>query len=336
MKTKKQSKVFFALFVIIISVCISNSICFAQEQEKSIQSEDLVKKRPAARASRLQNGRTVTNSTNSKSNKNVKQKKRFYRVVKSPQTEQRVKISKPVEKDAVDALLGLTVWKIRPATESDAAKELVEEEQGGKVQNSEYTLERMELDTPIAIGERIRFSIESLSHSGYLYVVERELYDDGTYSSPKLIYPTLRTRNRNSQISAGSLIFVPEAPRYFRVTSNQSKKKQVAEVLTIIVSPKVLIDQSMLQIKAIDLPLEQLTNWLMQWEVYTTLLEQIDGAGQTITLVEQSVGQDSAKGLTEESSSLTQDDALPQSIFRTKIKHGSPLLVNILLKFRTN
>ena len=264
-------------------------------------------------------------------------KKRFYRVVKSVKVRQtNGSTTKVAPRKTEEALLGLTVWKLRPAGKDDPAKELIEEEQSGQTRSSEYTLERMETDAPLTVGERIRLSVESLSHSGYLYVVERELYSDGTYSSPKLIYPTLRTVNRKNPVGAGNLIFIPEAPRYFRIKSLQTEKKQTAEVLTIIVSPTALIDQSMLQTKALDLPVEQFTEWLKNWEVDTTLLEQVDGAGQAITPIEQSAGQDSAKALTEESVSLAADDPIPQSVFRSKINRGNPVLVNVLLEFRSN
>lgn len=330
-------RIFWLLFTIGIFVCLSGAVnCFAQEEEsKSIQSEELVKKRPAAKSLLSQNAGLIAKRPSVKSNKNEKSKKRFYRVVKTPQTKPIAKAPvKSAPKDLMDGLLGFTVWKRRPATETDAAKELVEEQAGGKVQNSEYTLERMGLDISLAIGEKIRLSIESLSHSGYLYVVDRELYSDGSYSNPKLIYPTLRSKNRNSPIGAGDLIFIPETS--FTVKPNQSEKKQVAEVLTIIVSPKILIDESMLQTKAIDLPINQFMSWFKQWEVNTTLFEQEEGTGQTITLVEQTAGQDFAKGLVEEPATLTQDDPLPQSVFRSKIKRGNPVLVNVSLKFRSN
>lgn len=330
-------RIFWLLFTIGIFVCLSGAVnCFAQEEEsKSIQSEELVKKRPAAKSLLSQNAGLIAKRPSVKSNKNEKSKKRFYRVVKTPQTKPIVKPPvKAAPKDLMDGLLGFTVWKRRPATETDVAKELVEEQAGGKVQNSEYTLERMGLDVPLAIGEKIRLSIESLSHSGYLYVVDRELYSDGSYSNPKLIYPTLRSKNRNSPIGAGDLIFIPETS--FTVKPNQSEKKQVAEVLTIIVSPKILIDESMLQTKAIDLPINQFMSWFKQWEVNTTLFEQEEGVGQTITLVEQTAGQDFAKGLVEEPATLTQDDPLPQAVFRSKIKRGNPVLVNVSLKFRAN
>lgn len=331
---KNKHKFFTSVFLAALTICGAYVVCPAQDIEKSIQSEDLMKKRPVAKLS-VQAGRTSA-SRNAAGTRSSRQKKRYYRTVRSQKKRTMVKPVKAAPIKMEDALLGFTVWKVRPATEKDAAKELLEEERDGKLQNSEYTLERMLTETPLVAGERIRLSIESLSHRGYLYVVERELYSDGSYSVPKLIYPTLRTRNRNNPVSAGNLVFVPEGARHFRVAPAQTVKKQVAEVLTVIISPTVLVDDSFLQTRAIDLPAEQFAGWLDRWEVDTTLLEQIDGAGQTITLVEQSAGRDAAKGLTEESSVLTQDDAVPQSIFRSKIKSGEPVLVNVYLSFKAN
>jgi hypothetical protein len=322
----------FVVSAIALVICISHQVSFAQEDAKSIHSEDLIKKRPTGKVQK--NNATV--ATTSRGRVSANRKKRLYRLVRPSRTAHSVIQSKTLQKEFDESLLGLTVWKIRPATKDDTAKELVEEGQGRNIQSSEHTLERMGLDTPLVIGERIRLSVESLSHSGYLYVVERELYSDGTYSIPKLIYPTLRTKNGNKLIGAGDLIFVPEGPRYFRVTSNQTQKTQIGEVLSIIISPNVLVEQSALQIKAIDLPPERFAAWLKQWEVDAALLEQIDGEGQPITVIEQSAGQDAAKGLTEESADLTQDDPTPQSIFRSRVKRGNPLLTNIYLKFRSN
>lgn len=87
--------------------------------------------------------------------------------------------------------------------------------------------------------------------------------------------------------------------------------------------------------KSLPLPAVLFNDWLKQWEVETTLFDQIDGAGQAITPVEEAAS-DSAKGLTEESSTLKQDDPLPQSTYRAKIKPGNPLLVTVSLKFRSN
>lgn len=68
----------------------------------------------------------------------------------------------------------------------------------------------------------------------------------------------------------------------------------------------------------------------------TTLIEEIDGLGKTITLVEQSVGQESAKGLTEQSTRLSPDDPTPQTVFRSRIRSGTPYLVNVSIKYDAN
>lgn len=322
MINKNKLSVVFSLFVLLICGSMIVGNCFAQDEEKGIRSQALTKKRPTAKTS---TSKTPTRKT------------RRYRVVRTSKRTRRAKSSKVKKPVYEEALLGLTVWKLRPAEKDDPAKELLEEDDdAGKPQSSEYTLERIESDMPLKDGERIRLSVEALSHSGYLYVIDRELYSDGTYSSPKLIYPTARTHNKNNVVGAGDLIFIPQGSRSFRVRSTQFEKTQVAEVLTFIISPKKLIDHSLLREKALDLPLGQFDDWVDQWETDTTLLEEIDGAGQTITLVEQSVGQDSAKGLTEESDRLSQDDPTPQSVFKSLIKRGDPILVNVSIKYDSN
>lgn len=286
---------------------------FAQEEkEKSIKSEELMKNRPAAK----------------RSFSNPSRKTVLYRFVRKSVGKKKRVNPKPKRVKWEDALLGLTVWKVRPAEGEGSVSESDE---------TEDTLERIEAEMPLKDGERIRLSVESLSHKGYLYVIDRELYSDGTYSSPKLIYPTLLTPNRNSLIRPGDLIFIPQGARHFRVKSRQAEKTQVAEVLTLIVSPTPLIKLADLQMKAIDIPLDQFAEWVDKWEPdETTLLEEIDGAGKTITLVEKSVGQESAKDLTEQSSRLSPDDPTPQTVFRSRIKSGNPFLVNVSIKYAAN
>jgi hypothetical protein len=45
---------------------------------------------------------------------------------------------------------------------------------------TEWTPQRIEADTPLKVGERVRLSIES-PRTGYLYVIDREQYADGSY-----------------------------------------------------------------------------------------------------------------------------------------------------------
>lgn len=316
MKNKRNRNILFLLVITAIFGCGQVAVCSAQEQSKSILSEEYINKKrkitPIKKPS--QNPKQINAASGGKA------KKRTYRVVRP--------LRKPRKPTPIneEAMLGLTVWKARPATENDEAKGLIEEESGGKI-----TLERRESETPLEIGDRIRLTVETLSRKGYLYVIDRELYSDGTYSSPKLIYPTQKTIRRNIAISPGNLIFIPET-RNFVVEPVPGGKNQIAEVLTVIISPKILIEDSMLKQKAIDLPPAQFADWL-KWEVETALIEQNEGAGQAITPIELSAASgESAKGLVEE---LKQDDPPAQSVYRALIKRGNPFLVNVFLKFQS-
>lgn len=314
MKNKRNRNILFLLAMTAIFGCGQAAVCSAQELEKSILSEEYINKK--RKISLIKNpprgSKPTTTATGGKA------KKRTYRKVRG-------KFNKPTP-TFEEAMLGLTVWKDRPATEKDEAKGLLEEESGGKI-----TLERLESETPLEVGDRVRLSVESLSRKGYLYVVNREFFSDGTYGQARLIYPTQKTIRRNIPINPGNLVFIPES-RSFEIKPLQTEKTQIAEVLTIIISPKILIPDSMLKQKAIDLSPAQFDDWL-KWEVETALIEQNEGAGQTITPNELSVAKgESAKGLIEE---LTRDDPSAQSIYRALIKRGNPFLVNVFLKFRS-
>jgi hypothetical protein len=296
-------------------------ICQVQDEIKSIQSEDFIKQK-------RQPKKVLSNSKPGNKPSSVKHstKKRNYRIIKS-----RTKPPKPSPQDE-EAMLGLTVWKMRPATKNDAVIETIKEEKGCKIEQPEYTWARNESATPIEVCNRIRFSFESLTHEGYLYIVNRELYSDGTYSKPKLIYPTLTSKGLKNPIKPGNLVFIPESGGSFVITDKKTDQKKIAEVLTIIVSQEPLIEQSRLNMEAIYLPPTEFADWLDKWEVENELLEQIDGAEQPITPVEQAASE-VRKDLTEVPS-LTQDDAAPQSVFSVRKKRGNPLLVNVSLKYR--
>ncbi len=80
----------------------------------------------------------------------------------------------------VYATIGFTIWRTRPATARDGADAARE-----KIDSQEMASERI-ADT-IADGDRIYLGIESLTgeflpdKGGYLYVINREQYADGTF-----------------------------------------------------------------------------------------------------------------------------------------------------------
>ena len=79
-------------------------------------------------------------------------------------------------------------------------------EQGGTKQ---YVPVRVAAGEPVAAGQRVRVSIEA-PRAGYLYVINREQYADGTMSEPYLIFPTLRTRGGDNAVKAGRVVEIPD------------------------------------------------------------------------------------------------------------------------------
>jgi hypothetical protein len=231
------------------------------------------------------------------------------------------------------AQLGVTIWRLRPSVSSDQAKELIDSgESGGK---KEWTLERVEGDTELAIGEKVRLSIESLSHRGYLYVVDREQYADGSRGAARLIFPTLRTRRGNNYVEPGQLIDIPPSPRYFNIRQSEPGKLIVAEVLTLLLTQKPLELPSSVSEKAMTLPEKLLTDWEQRWKTEAVQLELEGGAGQALTAREQTVIRGNAKDLLDDDrEELTQEDPLPQTVYHATIRQGDAVFVTVSLRIK--
>lgn len=221
--------------------------------------------------------------------------------------------------------LGLTIWRLRPATAADPNVRIIVQKE---TESIELIPERVPANAPLRIGENIRFSFES-PQAGYLYVIDRELYADGSMSEPILIFPTTRTRKGDNKVEAGKLIEIPaqeDKPNYFTLQMSQLRSvNQTGEVLTVIVTPQPLEGIS-ISAKALTLTKEQVAQWERQWSAQTETLDLAGGAGKTRTKAEQEAG---ASGLRY----LTQEDPEPQTIYRVAVKPGAPLLVKVGLRY---
>ncbi|HSE24228.1 MAG TPA: hypothetical protein VLB68_21350 [Pyrinomonadaceae bacterium] len=225
-----------------------------------------------------------------------------------------------VPEGMVRAELGLTMWRYRPSKGADKAKELVEEDDG-----EEWTLERVPEETLFAQGQRVRLSFESLSREGYLYVIDREEYADGSFGDPILIFPTQKSIDR-SRVVPGRLISIPSASGRFRIKPSESAKVHVAESLTIIVSKKPLIAEAQLQPKAIKLEPAQFNQWLKLWNAAPKKFEMDGGTGLLMTKTEQTASR-------LESPLLSQGDPAPQTIYQLVLKPDDPILITLPLRF---
>jgi hypothetical protein len=216
----------------------------------------------------------------------------------------------------------VTLWRLRASQTADNKEARLLEQRPTK--STEWMAERIEADAGIGQGERVRISIESPS-AGYLYVIDREQYADGSLGDAYLIFPTAHTRGGNNEVAAGRVIEFPaqdDNPPYFTMT--RSRPDHIGEVLTLIVAPQPIAD---LRVSAspVKLSAERLAQWEKEWGGKVEQFELEGGGGLPYTKEEKAAGADGSR-------MLTQGDPLPQTILRMEAKTGSPLLVKILLR----
>ena len=219
------------------------------------------------------------------------------------------------------AVVGVTVWRLRPSKSSDAAevRELIH-------QQGEWTPERVGGGTSLAEGSKVQLTIES-PRTGYLYVFDREIYADKTFGDPILIFPTLSINGGDNKVSAGKVVEIPSAddkPPYY--TLKRSRDDHAGESLTVIVSDKPLTDLTIGR-GALKISAEQFGAYEKQWGAMTQQLELESGAGRAMSKAEKAAAD--GKG------DLTQDDSPPQTIYRIQAKPGQPLLLTVPLPIST-
>jgi hypothetical protein len=216
------------------------------------------------------------------------------------------RVTRPGVKAATGSVseIGVTIWKLRPAAASDTARLLVQDPQGA----AQWTPQRVEAGTPLALGDRVRVSVES-PRDGYLYVIDREQYADGTTSEPYLIFPTTRAHGGDNKVTAGRLIELPaqtDAPPFF--TLQATRPNQVAELITVLIS-----QQPLTEVTPGNGPQALSRDTVARWEkeAGSTVeqLEMVGGAGRAWSSEEQRAGADATR-------LLTQQDPPPQTVFR--------------------
>jgi hypothetical protein len=221
--------------------------------------------------------------------------------------------------------VGVTIWRLRAASASDAGARILVQENENTV---EWVPERVGSGSNLREGDRVRLSIES-PDTGYLYVIDRERYASGERGPAYLIFPTSRTHAGDNKVSGGKLIDIPaqdDRPNFF--TLRNSRKDQTEEELTVLLTREPL---SGVQIgeKALALSNSQIEQWEHQWG--TSKIERFEltgGAGRTWTKAEQEAAANATRV-------LTQEDPPPQTVYRVATKSGEPLLVKVHLRYST-
>lgn len=222
-----------------------------------------------------------------------------------------------------ETVVGVTLWRLRRATSTDSGERLIVHE---GADSAEWLPERISANTKLDQGDRLRISVEA-ARTGYLYVVDREQYADGSFSEPYLIFPTTRTLGGNNQVTVGKIIELPaqeDRPPYFTV--KRSRSDQVAEVLSVLVTPSPLEGIEITD-KAQKLSETQVNKWEQSWGARVGLLELERSAGRAWSKEEKEAGADVARV-------LKPDAPAPQDIYyQPNTKASEPILVKVRLRY---
>jgi len=225
----------------------------------------------------------------------------------------------PTENVVPESVVGVTIWRLRPAGRADSGERIIVHDDNSK----EYVPERISAkNTKLNAGDRVRISVEA-ARSGYLYVIDRELYADGTLGDPYLIFPTTRTLNGDNQVNVGKLAEIPaqdDSPPFF--TIRKSRPDQVAEMVSVLVSPTPLEGVNITD-KAQKLTNEQVAKWEQSWSNSVGRLE-LDAVGQTWTKEEKDAAGTRA---------LTASAPPPQMLFY-RPRSSEAMFVKLRLSYR--
>lgn len=226
----------------------------------------------------------------------------------------------PVDNVAPDTVVGVTIWRLRPAKRTDSGERLIVHDDNA---TREWLPERISANTRLLPGDRLRISIEA-ARAGYLYVIDREQYADGSVGEPYLIFPTTRTTGGNNEVSIGKLLEIPaqdDSPPFF--TIRKSRPDHVAEVLSVLVTPTPLEGMQITE-KAQKLTDAQVAGWEKAWNTSVGRLE-MSTVGQAWTMEEKNAG----------TRALTASAPAPHLLFyRPGAKPTEPIFVKLKLQYR--
>jgi hypothetical protein len=223
------------------------------------------------------------------------------------------------EQKATGSMLGITVWRMRPAEAGDE----VRLEEGDKV----VTPVRVKSDTPLREGDRVRLTIEA-PKDGYLYVIDRERYKDGTMGDPILIFPTRRLLDGDNAVNEKVVVEIPgigDNPPFF--TLKRSRPDHEAEMIFVLISKDPLPDIRIGRNASptpVKLSEEQVNDWMSKWAGPASRFDL--EAGEDAPMAKQQVE------VATRTRALVHEDPLPQTVYwLPDADPGTPLLISIPL-----
>ncbi|MFN0110829.1 MAG: hypothetical protein ACKVZH_18370 [Blastocatellia bacterium] len=225
-----------------------------------------------------------------------------------------------------DTVMGITLWRLRPATAKDDKQVRLFKHNKDESKVAQWTPERISVDTPLAVGQRVRLSIES-ARTGYLYVINRELYADGAVGEPYLIFPTTRLRGGENKVTVGRIVDIPaqeDSPNYFNLDPDRADL--IGESLSVLITPEPLPGVKIGE-DAIQLSRTEVAGWEKKWAAQVGRLEMENSVGKAWTKEEKEASSASGKPLKAESPA-------PQTLYyRPDANATDPMMVSIKLRY---
>lgn len=241
--------------------------------------------------------------------------------------------------------IGITFWKLRPPRANEIGKQLPCEDASGAMRTC--MAERVGLDTAFKIGDKVRFAIES-SEPGYLYVLDRETFADGSLGQPRLIFPYTDEDENNNEIGPGMLFDIPDQrddePYYdLALEKTGSSSAHTGEYMSIIISPKPLNIFKPDKDRFVKVTNELVTiEAAAEVEIFTrtdaadklfSVVEAEASCGPTRrSLIRKNTDNKSDKPCGTEARQLYRDEAKPQSYYRSSVPSGQPAVAFVKLK----
>lgn len=189
--------------------------------------------------------------------------------------------------------LGVSLWRVSPAS--------------GAAPASSFAAQAIAVGQTLDEGTSVRISLES-SRAGYLYVIDREVFADGSLGEPVLLFPMRRLRGGDNRVAAGRVVEVPDqrdSPPHF--TLRRGRPGHVGERLTALISDEPLAD-----VRVGDGPVALDEALVAAWEAHASAASErydLPPAPRAYSRVEREAGGPQARA-------LVYGDPLPQSLFK--------------------
>jgi hypothetical protein len=228
-----------------------------------------------------------------------------------------------VSDDSNDAaMVGVTVWRVRPAAARDGAEAVrILRPRPRSSRLVQHVMERIDEGQPVPVGAALRLGIE-VTKSGWLYIIDQEEYASGKTGRPVLIFPNIHSAD--NEVSAGRLIEVPTDPEVDFIV--EVSPGQTGEMLTLMIAPEPL-ELKIGPDETTPLDEEKFAEWKTKWEVKTTRISTGNSFRRPYTKTEKIAA-------TDRNNPLTREGPLPQSIYQVPARPGQPIMISLRLQYR--